>query len=39
LIFDNVLVRISDEAALDMHVDVEEANAAGLKNGDRGEIV
>lgn len=39
LIFDNVLVRISDDAALDMHLDVEEANASGLKNGDRGEIV
>lgn len=39
LIFDNVLVRISDESALDMHIDVEEANAAGLRNGDRGELI
>lgn len=39
LIFDNVVVRISDESALDVHVDIEEANAAGLKNGDRGELI
>ncbi len=39
LIFDNVIVRISDESALDLHVDVEEANAAGLKSGDWGEII
>ncbi len=39
LIFDNVIVRVSDMAALDMHIDMEEANAAGLKNGDRWEII
>lgn len=39
LIFDNVVVRLSDESALDVHIDVEEANAAGLKNGDRGELI
>jgi putative phosphotransacetylase len=32
--FDNVLVRITDSSALDFHVDMEEANAAGLKMGD-----
>jgi putative phosphotransacetylase len=39
LIFDNVIVRVSDKSALDLHIDVEEANASGLKNGDRGEII
>jgi len=39
LIFDNVLIRVSDEYALDMHLDVEEGNAAGLKNGDEAEVI
>jgi putative phosphotransacetylase len=39
LIFDNVLVRITDSSALDFHVDMEEANAAGLKMWDWWEIV
>lgn len=39
LVFDNVEVRADDRYALDFHVDIEEANAAGLKMGDRGEIV
>ncbi|MFZ2151335.1 MAG: phosphate propanoyltransferase [Candidatus Absconditicoccaceae bacterium] len=39
LIFENVLVRIADTYALDFHVDMEEANAAGLKMGDWGEII
>lgn len=39
LIFDNVLVRVNDEYALDMHVDIEEGNAAGLANGDEVEII
>lgn len=38
LIFDNVVVRSGDNYALDFHVDMEEANAAGLKMWDRGEI-
>jgi putative phosphotransacetylase len=39
LVFDNVLVRVNDEYALDMHVDIEEGNAAGLKNGDEIEVI
>lgn len=39
LIFDNVEVRAKDSYALDCHLDIEEANAAWLKVGDRGEIV
>jgi len=39
LIFDNVEVRAKDTYALDFHVDIEEANAAGLKVGDRGELI
>lgn len=35
LIFNKVLVRVSDKFVLEMHVDVEEANAACLKNGDK----
>jgi len=33
LVFDNVLIRVNKEYALEMHVDIEEGNAAGLKNG------
>ncbi|MEL7646580.1 MAG: phosphate propanoyltransferase [Sedimentibacter sp.] len=39
LTFDNVLIRVSDSFALDMHLDVEEGNAAGLKNGDAVEVI
>ncbi len=39
LVFENVAVRARDDYALDFHVDIEEANAAGLKTGDRGEII
>ena len=33
LTFDNVLVRVHPDFKLDMHLDVEEGNAAGAKNG------
>lgn len=39
LIFSNVLVRVSDSYALEMHVDVEEGNAAGVSNGQMVEIL
>lgn len=39
LVFNNVLVRVSDSFALEMHVDVEEGNAAGVKNGQLVELI
>jgi len=33
LVFDNVVARVSDRMALECHLDTDEANAAGLKNG------
>lgn len=39
LTYQNVLVRVGDTHKLEMHVDIEEGNAAGLKNGDIVEII
>ena len=39
LIFENVLIRVGDMSVLEMHVDIEEGNAAGLKNGDLVELI
>ncbi|MBP2001037.1 putative phosphotransacetylase [Paenibacillus shirakamiensis] len=39
LTFDNVIARVSESFALDMHIDTDEANAAGAKTGDTAEIV
>lgn len=39
LIFDNVVVRVSNSYALDFHLDTDEANAAGLKSGDMVELL
>lgn len=38
-IYDNVLIRISDRYALEMHLDTDEANACDVKNGDLGRII
>ncbi|KUK31145.1 MAG: Phosphate propanoyltransferase [Thermoanaerobacterales bacterium 50_218] len=35
VIFDKVIVRVSPRAVFEMHIDTDEANAAGLRNGDR----
>lgn len=39
LTFDDVIARVSDQFALDMHIDTDEANAAGVKTGDTAEII
>jgi len=38
-VYERVLCRVSDKFALELHLDVEEANAAGLKNGAPAYIV
>jgi putative phosphotransacetylase len=38
-VFENVLIRVSDSYALEMHLDVEEGNAAAISNGDMLEII
>jgi len=38
-IFERVLCRVSEQFALELHLDIEEANAAGLKNGGQAYIV
>lgn len=39
VVFENVIARVSPDFALDMHIDTDEANAAGINNGDTAEIV
>jgi putative phosphotransacetylase len=39
VIYDNVLIRISPRYRLEMHIDVDEANAAQIKNGQLGVII
>jgi putative phosphotransacetylase len=38
-VLNNVLLRVSEKFAPEMHIDVEEANALGVKNGDRAYII
>lgn len=38
-IFERVLIRVSPNYALDMHVDTDEGNAFNLKNGDIVEVI
>lgn len=37
-VFSNVLIRVSDKYKLEMHLDTDEANAAGIGNGELGKI-
>lgn len=39
VVFDNVLVRVNPEYSLEMHVDMDEGNAAFVKNGTLVELV
>ncbi len=39
IILENVMVRVHPTFALDMHIDIEEGNAAGLQNSVMGEII
>ena len=38
-VFGNILVRAGEAHALELHLDIDEANAAGIKNGDLLELV
>lgn len=39
VVFNNVLVRVSPKFAKDLHLDIDEANAACISNGDLGTII
>ncbi|SDN00538.1 putative phosphotransacetylase [Paenibacillus sp. yr247] len=39
LIFEEVVARVSVQYALDMHIDTDEGNAAGVKTGDLAELI
>ena len=39
LVFENVLVRVNKDYRLEMHVDIEEGNAAGLSNCELVELI
>lgn len=39
LIFEDVVARVSNQFALNMHIDTDEGNAAGVKTGDKAEIL
>ncbi|MBO2944154.1 phosphate propanoyltransferase [Paenibacillus sp. F411] len=39
LVLEHVVARVSPDFALDMHIDTDEANAAGASTGDTAEII
>ena len=39
LTFGDVTVRVSPDFTLEMHLDTDEANAAGIERGEQGELV
>jgi propanediol utilization protein len=39
LTFGDVVVRVSPEYTLELHLDTDEANAAEVERGDRGELI
>lgn len=39
IVFEDVVVRVNDRYKLSMHIDLDEANAVGYKNGICGEII
>jgi len=39
MIFKNVVVRVDNLFSLEFHIDTDEANAAGLKNGDEVKLI
>lgn len=39
VIFGNVVVRVHESFKLDFHIDTDEANAAGVKTGDKGWVL
>lgn len=39
LIFDDIVIRVSDSYALAMHIDTDEANAAGISGSTKGTIL
>ncbi|MBO8140958.1 MAG: phosphate propanoyltransferase [Firmicutes bacterium] len=39
VIFENVVIRVREDFALDFHIDLDEANAAFLRTGDRATVL
>lgn len=39
LVFENVMLRVREDYVLEMHIDTEEANAAGLSNNDYVRVI